>query len=138
MGIWHTTGVPQKADLILFDWNNDKAPDHVAMVREVNGNIAYTIEGNIDGGKVEYAERNLKENAILGFITPKYEEIPVYTEMRVKTALYLRQKPNGKVLAVMKKGTIVQWAGEAEDKWYKVLCGDKEGWCSSKYLEVVK
>lgn len=38
--------VPQKGDLILFDYNYNKTPDHIGIVEKVEGNVIHTIEGN--------------------------------------------------------------------------------------------
>ena len=37
---------PQKGDLILFDYNHNKTPDHIGIVDYVEGNVIHTIEGN--------------------------------------------------------------------------------------------
>lgn len=37
---------PQAGDIIFFDWENDGIPDHVGIVKKVEGTIVYTIEGN--------------------------------------------------------------------------------------------
>lgn len=60
---------PQKADLVIFDWNDDKAPDHVALfVRWIEPFKTFeTIEGNTsvknqsNGGQVMRRTRNIKD-----------------------------------------------------------------------------
>jgi hypothetical protein len=60
---------PQKADLAIFDWNDDKAPDHVALfVRWIEPFKTFeTIEGNTsvknqsNGGQVMRRTRNIKD-----------------------------------------------------------------------------
>ena len=37
---------PQKGDLILFDYNHNKTPDHIGIVEYAEGNTIHTIEGN--------------------------------------------------------------------------------------------
>ena len=37
---------PQKGDLILFDYNQNRVPDHIGIVEKVEGNVIHTIEGN--------------------------------------------------------------------------------------------
>jgi hypothetical protein len=37
---------PQKGDLILFDYNHNKTPDHIGIVEKVEGITIHTIEGN--------------------------------------------------------------------------------------------
>lgn len=37
---------PQKGDLIFFDYNHNKTPDHIGIVEYAEGNVIHTIEGN--------------------------------------------------------------------------------------------
>lgn len=37
---------PQGGDVVFYDWNANKVPDHVGMVESVSGNDVTTIEGN--------------------------------------------------------------------------------------------
>lgn len=37
---------PQKGDLILFDYNKNRVPDHIGIVEKVEGNVIHAIEGN--------------------------------------------------------------------------------------------
>lgn len=37
---------PSKGDLILFDYNHNKTPDHIGIVEYAEGNVIHTIEGN--------------------------------------------------------------------------------------------
>lgn len=37
---------PSKGDLILFDYNKNRVPDHIGIVEYVEGNVIHTIEGN--------------------------------------------------------------------------------------------
>ncbi len=63
------TTTPQPADLVIFDWNDDKAPDHVALfVRWIErGKTFETIEGNTsvknqsNGGQVMRRTRNIQD-----------------------------------------------------------------------------
>lgn len=65
---WPKTTDPKEADLVVFDWNKDKSPDHVALfVRWINRNAGTfeTIEGNTsptnnsNGGAVMKRQRNM-------------------------------------------------------------------------------
>lgn len=38
--------LPNLGDLIFFDWNNDKDPDHVGIVESTDNMYVYTVEGN--------------------------------------------------------------------------------------------
>ncbi len=51
-GRYHTRAsgyTPKKGDLIFFDWSGNGSSQHVGIVRAVNGNAIYTIEGNCSG-----------------------------------------------------------------------------------------
>ena len=37
---------PQGGDVVFYDWNNNKIPDHVGMIESVSGNNVTAIEGN--------------------------------------------------------------------------------------------
>ena len=70
MNIWkdHITKDPKMGDLVLFDWDKDKSPDHVGLFVEwmdKTAGLFYTIEGNTsagndsNGGQVQKRQRNL-------------------------------------------------------------------------------
>lgn len=72
---WKLRG--ESGDLVLFDWNGNKAPDHVGIVLRRNANGSYTtIEGNTsnasngNGGCVQIRVREARW--VLGFIRPPY------------------------------------------------------------------
>jgi cell wall-associated NlpC family hydrolase len=69
------TNYPQAGDLVLFDWNGDKYPDHVGLYVCNNGDgTITTIEGNTsdgnpsDGGCVQKKIRKL--TLVEAFIHP--------------------------------------------------------------------
>ncbi len=48
-------------DVITFDWNNNRTPDHIGFVRQRKSDMdIYTIEGNTSGGIVDTKTRPLK------------------------------------------------------------------------------
>ena len=48
-------------DVITFDWNNNRTPDHIGFVRQRKSDMdIYTIEGNTSGGIVDTKIRPLK------------------------------------------------------------------------------
>lgn len=91
MGVWEEKDgyVPRIADAVLYSWSdpvsnykstdNTKWPDHVGTVTYVNKNGGYfeVIEGNYDD-KVKKRTISINGRYIRGFITPKYDEIPMY------------------------------------------------------------
>lgn len=65
---WQKTDDPKAGDLVIFDWNKDKNPDHVGIFVEwldFNAKTFETIEGNTsvasnsNGGQVLKRQRNL-------------------------------------------------------------------------------
>ena len=81
MGIWveNDAYTPQKADAILYDWQDAElgdckgTPDHVGAVQKVESGIIYVIEGNYSD-KVGIRKIKLNGKFIRGFITPKFIE----------------------------------------------------------------
>ena len=76
-GMWVTSGY-QPGDIVLFDWQGDKRPDHCGIVELALPSGKYaTIEGNTsvsndsNGGQV--MRRTRAAAAILGAVRPKYD-----------------------------------------------------------------
>lgn len=75
--------IPQPGDLIFYDWDLDKNPNHVGMVASVSGGKVNTIEGNTsdptkknkyDG--VYSKSYALSYKMILGYAVPPYGTAP--------------------------------------------------------------
>ncbi len=71
---------PQPGDLVLFDWDdpgrggdNRSTPNHVGIVRKVEGKEIHTVEGNLHEN-VGFREFPINWRFIRGFICPKYEQ----------------------------------------------------------------
>ena len=62
---------PQGADVVFFDWNANKVPDHVGMVEKTVGNNVTTIEGNYSDA---VKRRTFKKgySLLLAYGLPKY------------------------------------------------------------------
>lgn len=81
-GRWHlrTSGyTPKPGDLIYYDWNGDKNPQHVGIVADVSNTKVTTIEGNTSNpaGKTQYdgvysKTVSLTSSTILGYVEPAY------------------------------------------------------------------
>jgi peptidoglycan hydrolase-like protein with peptidoglycan-binding domain len=74
-GQWKGQQNPKPGDLVFFDWNGDRNPDHVGIVKSVNSNGTFTtIEGNTGtgqaGGEEGVHERTRTLGTILGFANP--------------------------------------------------------------------
>lgn len=63
--------IPNKGDIIFFDWENDGHPDHVGIVEKVENNYVYTVEGNsLD--EVKQVRYSINSNEIFGYGIPNY------------------------------------------------------------------
>lgn len=62
---------PKGGDVVFFDWNWNKVPDHVGMVESVSGNSVTTIEGNYSDS---VKRRTFKKgySLLLGYGLPNY------------------------------------------------------------------
>lgn len=62
---------PLPGDIIFFDWENDGIADHVGIVKFVENNMIYTVEGNI-GDMCAERSYTLESPYISGFGLPMY------------------------------------------------------------------
>lgn len=101
MGIWveDDTYVPQPADYILYDWDdNGKGdctgwPDHVGMVEKVNTGtgLLTAIEGNYSK-QVKRRTIGINGRYIRGYITPKYDDQNVKPVSKPKQPIVAKEK----------------------------------------------
>lgn len=65
--------IPQKGDIIFFDWNPEKGDgiDHVGIVNNVNGEYIYALEGNHDD-QVNIYKYHINDARIYGYAVPDY------------------------------------------------------------------
>lgn len=75
------TYVPNKGDLVFIDIDNDTIADQVAFVTEIKDNKIFTIEGNNEEKLIKNSY-DLNSKNILGYGTPKYEELLSKTEIK--------------------------------------------------------
>ncbi len=73
-GNWKGKNNPQPGDMVLFDWDGDRQPDHMGIVEKVNsdGTIG-TIEGNTQNpqtGREGVWRRTRSLSTVLGFGAP--------------------------------------------------------------------
>ena len=64
---------PSKGDLILFDYNYNKTPDHIGIVEYVEGNVIHTIEGN-KSKMVKRQQYAISNSQIYGIAIVQYQE----------------------------------------------------------------
>ena len=64
---------PQKGDLILFDYNQNRVPDHIGIVEKVEGNVIHTIEGN-KSKMVKRQAYAIGNSQIYGIAVVEYQE----------------------------------------------------------------
>ena len=67
--------VPEKGDLIFFDWDNTGDYDHVGIVTHTDDEYVYTVEGNHDDN-VDTYRYAFNAYYIAGYAKPKYNEEP--------------------------------------------------------------
>ena len=79
--IWYSrlTGHhPKAGELILFDWDGDKKPDHIGIVTQSGTNSLKTIEGNTKGGAAVDGVREKQYSStskyIFGYIDLQYSD----------------------------------------------------------------
>ena len=74
-----TEYTPRAGDIIYFDWDLSGNCDHVGIVKDVDDNYIYTIEGNTKGGYSVAGVRSKKYarsyKYIAGYGVPNYESI---------------------------------------------------------------
>ena len=151
--------IPSKGDIIFFDWqdtgigNNIGWPDHVGVVKDINGDTITTVEGNISK---KVGGRTLKVNSkyirgygipdfaskasSMGNVTPKPSPSPTPVTPTNKmltviasNTLNIRDKSNvltGAVIGVLKNGSKITPIKSENNMVYF------EGWCSTSYLKV--
>lgn len=110
MGIWieDESITPTPGMLALYCWSDKGqgdctlAPDHVGVVKEVEGGDSIVIEGNYDGSDadstdgVERRTISLNSRYLRGFIAPKYDPEPMPEAADYALALrYLRLGDSG-------------------------------------------
>ena len=88
MGIWQEDDafVPQRGDLIFYNWDDDGIGDcqtgayHVGIIVDVNSDTMTVIEGNRDDNDLDgdnfvgFRKVRINEEKIRGFITPEYKD----------------------------------------------------------------
>ncbi len=64
---WRNVGyVPLAGEIVFFDWDYDKDPDHVGIVEKVENNTLYTIEGN-SNDRCRAKTYNINSTVVLGY-----------------------------------------------------------------------
>lgn len=72
-GLWQDNSyIPKSGDIIFFDWENDGHSDHVGIVKKIENNKIYTIEGNSNEDTCREKEYNVSSNVIMGYGIPIY------------------------------------------------------------------
>lgn len=145
--------VPQKADIIYYDWDdsgsgdNTGTADHVGIVEKVENGKITVIEGNKSN---KCARRTLAVNGkyIRGFGKIVFME-SVEAKPNVKAwvgkvtpsnGLNVRTEPNTncKKLGALKKDTKITILGEDKThEWGMIVYGGKTGWVCLDYVKMV-
>lgn len=72
-GRW--TNIPSPGDLVFYDWNGDRTPDHIGIVESIAKMFINTIEGNTTGpggGTGVYRKQRAMGSEILGYAVPMF------------------------------------------------------------------
>ncbi|MEU1982446.1 CHAP domain-containing protein [Nocardia sp. NPDC019395] len=70
----NSVGEAQPGDLIVFDWEGDGTPDHIGIVKSVQGGQINTIEGNTSNQMVERNRYGMNSGSIVGVVKPPPSE----------------------------------------------------------------
>lgn len=139
----------EPGDLVIFTWNGKGnnagygVDSHIGMIRKKGtARIAYTIEGNTNGGVV--ANRTREAKYIQAIYRPNYANIEkeksVKCEKRfevIKDAdIYKSNTTKSKKLMVIPKGSILKTA-EKKGSWYKFKHAGKNCWIKAEYLHEI-
>ena len=112
---------PQPADIIMYDWDDNGVgdctgyPEHVGIVKEVNGNTITVIEGNMNDA---VGERTLQVNGrfIRGYCLPDYAS-----------------KASGVPSASVPSGNPSSGSASSAEQVYTVQAGDTLSKIAAKY-----
>ena len=110
-------------DIIFFDFNANKQPDHVGIVERVSGSTVYTIEGNTsttndaNGGRV--MRRTRTKSTILGVGRPNYTEDIYSNSINVCT---WQKAAIADGYKFPKYGADGEWGSECEAVAKKAIC----------------
>lgn len=112
---------PQPADIIMYDWDDNGVgdctgyPEHVGIVKEVNGNTITVIEGNMNDA---VGERTLQVNGrfIRGYCLPDYTS-----------------KASGVPSASVPSGNPSSGSASSAEQVYTVRAGDTLSKIAEKY-----
>lgn len=131
--------VPDKGDLIFFDWDCSGDYDHVGIVTEADDEVVYTIEGNHNDCVDEFVYP-IKAEYIAGYAKPIYENAPEPEPKPVDEEVLKYQKAWNSVYAatyhpIKEDG---EFGPETEWSTHKVFLTEGMnnhlvGWCQCRY-----
>lgn len=79
---------PEKGDQIFFTNDNGKTCYHTGLVYDFDNTYVYTIEGNVDGGKVKKLKHKLNADYIFGYGRPNWSILEGDDEMERYKTIY--------------------------------------------------
>ena len=106
--------IPEKGDIVFFDWENDGGANHVGIVTSADNDFIYTIEGNTGGENGYKVMTRERSQNILGYGVPDYE-------LRNKINGYANSKNTAYMLPDSTSTTV--WEVWQNDE-LQVLCRD--------------
>lgn len=134
--------IPQKGDIVLFDYNHNSTSDHIGLVDYVEGNTVYTIEGNKDN-MVKSCKYDLDSADIRAYCVPAYAETEETIEEKPKEIVkYVKTSTGIGVNVRSGAGTNYNRVGGLDDGTKVVVLEEKNGfsridvdkWVCSDYL----
>lgn len=98
--------------------------------------VIKSIQHDADKGKMTMKVKPYKESSS-GSSSSSSKSGSNGTKMKVtaNSGLNLRQKPNGKILLTMKKGTTCTWNGKIDGNWYHVTYNSTTGYAYKSWLK---
>jgi hypothetical protein len=149
------TYIPRSGDVMFFDPDGGKTPEHVGIVYGTDGERLVTIEGNVEGS-VRICEYKLDDRRIIGYanITQLMDRAGLLESTDVEAEIdnasaatavhyvYMRSAPSvssGQVHMIARKGTEVRILGVKSTGgivWYAAAAEGFEGYIRGDLLQV--
>lgn len=147
-GLWHNSAYrggnykPKAGDIVFYDWSVAGSADHVGLVTGSSSTSFTTIEGNYSD-KVQTRMVSFTSNQVLGYASPKYNQVAVMNEKptgtyKIKADPYLniRTGEGGAVVGNIPDGETVT-VTEVKNGWGKVTYNGVTGYISLDYAVFV-
>lgn len=88
----------QPGDVVLFDWDGNRNPDHVGIVERNFGSYLQTIEGNVSG---RVMRRTRAYGVVRCCVRPEYAQATNEEEERLYTPKTIKRGDHGSAVCVL-------------------------------------